>query len=46
VTLIRDRNLCERMGEAGRQKAEREFRLERLVSETFAAYRAAGWVDR
>jgi glycosyltransferase involved in cell wall biosynthesis len=46
VTLIRDRNLCRRMGEAGRHKAEREFRLERLVSETFAAYRAAGWVDR
>jgi glycosyltransferase involved in cell wall biosynthesis len=44
IQLIRDRALCRRMGEAGRMKAEREFQLERLVSETFAAYRAAGWV--
>ena len=30
-------------GEAGRAKAEREFGLDRLVAETLAAYRAAGW---
>jgi glycosyltransferase involved in cell wall biosynthesis len=41
--LIADRELCCRMGEAGRLKAEREFGLDRLVSETLAAYRAAGW---
>jgi glycosyltransferase involved in cell wall biosynthesis len=43
--LIADRELCRRMGEAGRLKAEREFGLERLVSETLVAYRAAGWKD-
>jgi glycosyltransferase involved in cell wall biosynthesis len=41
--LITDRDLCCRMGQAGRAKAEREFRLDRLVFETFAAYREAGW---
>jgi glycosyltransferase involved in cell wall biosynthesis len=45
ATLIADRELCRRMGEAGRLKAEREFGLDRLVSETLAAYRAAGWKD-
>ena len=45
ATLIADRELCHRMGEAGRLKAEREFGLDRLVSETLAAYRAAGWKD-
>jgi glycosyltransferase involved in cell wall biosynthesis len=45
VNLIADRNLCRRMGEAGRAKAEREFGLDRLVRETLAAYRAAGWKD-
>jgi glycosyltransferase involved in cell wall biosynthesis len=43
--LITDRNLCRRMGEAGRSKAEREFNLDRLVEETLDAYRAAGWKD-
>jgi glycosyltransferase involved in cell wall biosynthesis len=43
--LITDRELCRRMGEVGRLKAEREFGLDRLVSETLAAYRAAGWKD-
>lgn len=43
VTLINNRNLCRRMGEAGRSKAEREFGLDHLVSETLAAYKAAGW---
>jgi glycosyltransferase involved in cell wall biosynthesis len=43
--LITDRDLCRRMGEAGRAKAEKEFGLDRLVSETLTAYRAAGWKD-
>jgi len=43
--LITDRDLCRRMGEAGRVKAEQEFGLDRVVSETMKAYRAAGWKD-
>jgi glycosyltransferase involved in cell wall biosynthesis len=43
VTLMTDHDLCRRMGEAGRAKAERQFGLDRLVSETLAAYRAMGW---
>jgi len=43
VTLITNRDLCRRMGEAGRATAEREFGLDRLVTETLAAYTAAGW---
>jgi len=45
ATLICNRNLCRDMGEAARVKAERSFGLERLVSETFAAYRSAGWKE-
>jgi glycosyltransferase involved in cell wall biosynthesis len=45
AALITDSDLCRRMGEAGRAKAEREFGVERLVAETLAAYRAAGWKD-
>jgi glycosyltransferase involved in cell wall biosynthesis len=45
VKLINDHHLCRRMGEAGRTKAEREFGLDRLVSDTLAVYRAAGWKD-
>ncbi len=45
ATLIWDRELCRCMGNAGRAKAEREFGLPRLVSETFNAYKAAGWKD-
>lgn len=45
ATLIADYDLCRRMGDAGRLKAEREFSLERLVSDTFAAYQAVGWQD-
>jgi glycosyltransferase involved in cell wall biosynthesis len=41
--LLTDRDLCRQMGEAGRVKAERDFGLERLVKETLAAYRTAGW---
>jgi len=45
VTLLTNPDLCRRMGEAGRAKAERQFGLDRLVSETLAAYRAIGWKD-
>jgi len=45
AALLADRELSCRMGEAGRVKAEREFSLERLISETFAVYRAEGWKD-
>ena len=45
MKLITDRNLCRSMGEAGRAKAEREFGLNRLVTDTLAAYRAAGWEE-
>jgi glycosyltransferase involved in cell wall biosynthesis len=45
ATLITDRELCRRMGESGRLKAEREFGLDRLVSETLAVYRTVGWKD-
>lgn len=43
--LLGDDELCLHMGLAARAKAEREFRLERLVSETLEAYKAAGWKD-
>lgn len=46
ATLLKDRELCRRMGEAGRIKAEQEFSLNRLVPETFSVYRAEGWEDR
>lgn len=42
--LISRYDLVCRMGIAGRLKAEQEFGLDRLLSETFAVYRAAGWV--
>lgn len=45
ATLVADPELSRRMGEAGRIKAERDFSLERLISETFAVYRAEGWRD-
>ncbi|MEX2493391.1 MAG: glycosyltransferase [Nitrospirales bacterium] len=41
--LITNFELSRRMGEAGRAKAEKEFGLNRLVSETLAVYRAAHW---
>jgi glycosyltransferase involved in cell wall biosynthesis len=46
ATLLKERELCRRMGEAGRIKVEREFSLERLTQDTFAVYRAEGWEDR
>lgn len=41
--LVEDPCLCRRMGEAGRERAEREFGLDRLVDETLAVYRSEGW---
>jgi glycosyltransferase involved in cell wall biosynthesis len=41
--LLSDIDLREAMGRAARRKAERELGLERLVTETFNAYRTAGW---
>lgn len=43
--LLNDESLCGRMGLAARAKAEREFGLQRLVSETLEAYKATGWKD-
>jgi glycosyltransferase involved in cell wall biosynthesis len=43
--LISDHELCLRMGLAARVKAEKDFRLERLISETLAVYKAIGWTD-
>jgi glycosyltransferase involved in cell wall biosynthesis len=43
--LIFDPNLCSRMGLAAREKAEREFGLDRLVLETIEVYKAAGWKE-
>jgi glycosyltransferase involved in cell wall biosynthesis len=43
AALIQNPELCERMSEAGRRKAERDFGLERLMRETLAAYQGAGW---
>lgn len=43
--LITERDLCRRMGEAGRLKTEREFGLDQLVAETLSVYRALGWKD-
>ena len=45
LTLIGDRQLCRRMGDAARTKAERDFGLDRLTRETLACYRTAGWKD-
>lgn len=45
AALIADRELAERMGSAGREYAERNFGLDRLVSETLEVYRKAGWTD-
>jgi glycosyltransferase involved in cell wall biosynthesis len=42
-TLIVRREVCQRMGEAGGAKAKREFGIDRMVSETLAAYRSSGW---
>jgi len=44
--LLTDEELSVSMGAASREKAEREFGSERLVTETLGAYRIAGWSDR
>jgi glycosyltransferase involved in cell wall biosynthesis len=41
--LLTDEGLSLSMGAASREKAEWEFSLQRLVSETLSAYRIAGW---
>jgi glycosyltransferase involved in cell wall biosynthesis len=43
--LLNDVSLCGHMGLAARAKAEREFGLQRLLSETLEAYKAIGWKD-
>ena len=43
ATLTADPGLCRQMGNAGRDKAMREFGLDRLVGETVMAYEATGW---
>jgi len=43
--LLKHTDLCRRMGEAGRSRAEKEFGMDRVVSETLEAYAAAGWKD-
>jgi glycosyltransferase involved in cell wall biosynthesis len=43
--LIKNPGECRRMGELGRAKAEQEFGLQRLATETLAAYRKAGWIE-
>jgi glycosyltransferase involved in cell wall biosynthesis len=45
ATLLTDRDLYRHMGEAARVRAERDFGLDRLVKDTLAAYKAAGWKD-
>jgi glycosyltransferase involved in cell wall biosynthesis len=45
ATLIQNRDLCCQMGQAARIKAEQEFGLTRLIEETLASYRLAGWKD-
>jgi glycosyltransferase involved in cell wall biosynthesis len=46
ATLLKDHELCRRMGDAGRKKAEQAFGLDRFRSEIFAAYRAEGWEEQ
>ncbi|GKS64539.1 hypothetical protein YTPLAS72_18430 [Nitrospira sp.] len=43
--LLDDEERCLRMGLTAREKAVREFDLERLIIETLAVYRALGWRD-
>jgi glycosyltransferase involved in cell wall biosynthesis len=45
VQLIANPQLCLEMGQNGRRKAEREFDLNHLVTDTLDAYRAIGWKD-
>ena len=45
ATLIENRDVCVRMGQAGRTRVGKEFELCNFVDQTFQAYRAAGWKD-
>lgn len=45
IELLCDTGRCLSMGVAARDEASREFTLNRLVRETLAVYRAAGWKD-
>jgi len=45
VEICVNRASSRRMGQLARLKAEREFGLNRMVAETMAAYRNAGWID-
>jgi glycosyltransferase involved in cell wall biosynthesis len=42
IQLVTDKDLCIMMGKTGRRKAETEFGLEHLLSETVQAYAAEG----
>jgi glycosyltransferase involved in cell wall biosynthesis len=44
--LLNEESLCKLMGTAARAKAEREFGLQRLLSETLDAYSAIGWKNQ
>jgi len=46
VRLMSDNDLTCRMGDSARAKAEEDFGLTHLGTETLAAYRMAGWEDR
>jgi glycosyltransferase involved in cell wall biosynthesis len=43
--LLANPGLCRAMGVAARDKANREFGLQRLVSETLTVYKLAGWKE-
>jgi glycosyltransferase involved in cell wall biosynthesis len=43
--LLLDPQLCQSMGRFARAEAEKRFGLDRLVADTFKAYRSAGWTD-
>jgi glycosyltransferase involved in cell wall biosynthesis len=46
ATLLNDRELCRRMGDAGPNAFSAFLGLDRFRSEIFSAYRAEGWEDR
>lgn len=43
LELLQNHSLCVQMGTAARDKADREFGVDRLVTETLEAYGKAGW---
>ena len=45
LELLQNYSLCVQMGTAARDRAEREFGIERLVKETLEVYRKVGWKD-